>query len=243
MKRPAILLALAAVAYAAAALAVRPGFYDGFVPQAPYRWVSPPPEFRSSNQPPRDGRGSAKVAPNGTVDPGAIFTGDGQAALSFIPGAFATPPDRSPVTIEIKPVASFPDPVGVQLATNVYCISSSSPVAPGKDVLLTLTYSDQRPAPSDIYGYRPGGEWQKLGNTGAAAPFSISMRVSELGCFAGGYPSGAGQTPGPRVGGQTLPLLVAAAILIVVLAGVPLAVLRRRGGDAEDASPGAGGRR
>jgi len=49
-----------------------------------------------------------------------------------------------------------------------------------------------------------------------------------------GYPADAGVTAsGPRVGGgQLVPILVAVAILVVVLAGIPLAVLRRRGAGA-----------
>jgi hypothetical protein len=32
-------------------------------------------------------------------------------------------------------------------------------------------------------------------------------------------------------GGQTLPIVIAVAILVVVLAGIPLAILRRRSND------------
>ena len=232
MTRPLVLLAGAATLYLVAAWSVAPGFYDGFGPQAPYRWVSPPPQFKDSNQPPQSGQGTARVASTGVVDPGTVFTQDGQASISFVPGAFVTPADRSPVSLTIRPVADFPDPGGVHLATNVYCISSTAPLAPGKDVLVTLTFSDQLPAPSDIYEYQGSGPWTKVGSTGAAAPFSISARATSIGCYAGGYPASAKKSAaGARVGGgQTLPVLVAVAILVVVLAGIPLAIVRRRGG-------------
>jgi hypothetical protein len=226
------------VAYVLAAWAVAPGFYDGIAPPQPYRWVSPPPQFRASNQVPLTGHGSVRVATNGKVDPGSVFTQDGQAAISFVPGAFVAPADRSPVTIDLKPVSDFPDPGMVHLATNVYCVTSSSPLAPGQDVLVTLQFSDQLPAPGDIYEYQGSGPWQKIGNTGSAAPFFIAARPGSLGCFAGGYPANAsGTAQGARVsGGQTLPIIVAVAILVVVLAGIPLAVLRRRsaGEDEEE---------
>lgn len=226
------LLALAAAGYTLAAWSVAPGFYDGIAPPQPYRWMSPPPQLARDNQPPLPGSGSVAVAGNGLVNPGTVFTQDGQASISFVPGAFQTPPDRSRVTIEIKPVATFPDPGQVQVATNVYCFTSSSPLAAGKDVLITLHYSDQLPAPGDVYGYESQRAWRKLGNTGAAAPYQVAVRTSFLGCFAGGYPKDAGRPAGPRVaGGQTLPIVVALLILIVVLAGIPLAVLRRRGHD------------
>jgi hypothetical protein len=242
LDRRVAVLALAVVAYAIAAWAVAPGFYDGIAPPQPYRWVSPPPQLRASNQQPQSGQASVKVT-GGVVDPGSAFAQDGQAALAFIPGAFQTPPDRSPVTITIKPVATFPDPgPKLRLATNVYCFTSSSPLAPGKDVLVTLQYSDQMPPPVDIYESENNGPWKKLGNTGNAAPFYIAVRATSLGCFAGGYDATAGQTAqGTRVGGgQTLPILVAVAILVVVLAGVPLAVLRRReSADEEEEEGGA----
>jgi hypothetical protein len=140
------------------------------------------------------GHGSARVASNGSVDQGSIFTQDGQAAVSFVPGAFVAPADRLPVTIHIKPVAEFPDPDGTHLSTNVYCVTSSSPLAPGKDVLVTLQFSDQLPAPSDIYEYQGDGPWQKIGSTGSAAPFYIAARASSLGCFAAGYQAMPGRT-------------------------------------------------
>src|SRR5262249_56451373 len=62
------------------------------------------------------------------------------------------------------------------------------------------------------------------------APFYIAARATSLGCFAGGYPANAKQSAqGARLGGgQALPIIVALAILVVVLAGIPLAVMRRR---------------
>jgi hypothetical protein len=228
-------LAGAVVAYALAAWAVAPGFYDGIAPPQPYRWVSPPPQFRSSNQQPQSGHQSVKVN-GGKVDPATVFTQDGQASISFTTGAFVAPPGGAPVTIDIRPEPVFPDPGGTHLSTNVYCVTASSALAAGQQLLVTLQYSAQLPAPSDVYEYQGTGPWQGIGNTGSAAPFYISARASALGCFAAGYPANAGQTAqGARVsGGQAVPIVVALVILVVVLAGIPLAVLRRRGGDQEE---------
>jgi hypothetical protein len=233
----AALLALAVVAYAIAAWAVAPGFYDGIAPPAPYRWVSPPPQFRASNQPPLTGHATIRVN-NGRVDPGSVFTQDGQAAISFTPGAFVAPADGSQVTIQIAPQTTFPDPGDIQLATNVYCFTSTAPLGSGKDALITLQYSSGLPAPGDVYMYEGSGPWRKIGNTGSAAPFYIAARTTALGCFAGGYPKNASQAAGARLGGQTLPIIVALAILVVVLAGIPLAVLRRRGDASGDEDEG-----
>ena len=236
-RRRVAALGLAVVAYALAAWAVAPGFYDGIAPPQPYRWVSPPPELRSTNQQPLNGHATIKVAANGVVDPASVFTQDGQTAVSFVPGAFATPPDRSPVTIDIRTQATFPDPGTVHLSTNVYCVTSSSSLVPGKDVLVTLQFSTQIQAPSDVYEYQGDGQWRKLGSTGSAAPYYIAARATQLGCFAAGLAAGARSQSSVQAGGQgaqTLPIIVALAILVVVLAGIPLAVLRRRGSAGDE---------
>jgi hypothetical protein len=233
--RPIVVLVLAVVAYGLAAWAVAPGFYDGIAPPAPYRWVSPPPQFRSSNQQPLSGHATARVASNGQVDPGSVFTQDGQASLSFVPGTFAAPPDRSPVAIDIKPQSTFPDPgAQLQLVTNVYCFTTSSPLVPAKDPLVTLQFSTAVAQPSAVYEYEGDGPWRKIGSTGSAAPYYIAARVTALGCFAGGSPpTGRAAPSSPN---QTLPIVAVLAVAIVVLAGIPLLVLRRRsgGGDGDE---------
>jgi len=170
------------------------------------------------------------------VDPATVFTQDGQASISFTTGAFATPPDHTAVSIDIKPQVVFPDPGGIHLSTNVYCVTATSTLAAGQQLLVTLQYSASLPAPSDVYQYQGTGPWKGIGNTGSAAPFYISARADALGCFAAGYAANAQQTAqGARVsGGQAVQIIVALAILVVVLAGIPLAVLRRRGGDDEE---------
>jgi hypothetical protein len=223
-----IALVLAAVGYVLAAWAVPPGFFDGLAPPAPYRWVSPPPQLKQGNQPPLTGHGAANVGPTGQVEPGSIFTADNQAEISFIPGAFTTPANHSPVTIDITPVGTFPSPGSIHLVTNVYCFRSTSPIAPGRDALITLTYSDSVPGPSSIYGYQQSGPWQKIGSTGTSAPYTISARAHQLGCFAAGGTQSTSGGAGLGGGGQMLPVLVAILIVLVLLAGLPLVVLRRR---------------
>jgi hypothetical protein len=221
------------VAYALAAWAVTPGFYDGIAPPQAYRFVSPPPALRAANQPPQSGHGTVKVGTQGVVDPGNVFTQDGQAALSFLPGSFVTPPGNGAVTIDIQPQPTYPAPTGFQLATNVYCFTSSSPLVAGKDPLVTLQFPTNSTAPTDVYQYVTGATWQKLGSSGSAAPYYIAARAATLGCFAGGYVLGAARPAGSA--GASLPVVAAIAVGVVVLAGIPLLVLRRRGleGDGE----------
>ncbi len=228
------MFAAAAALYAAAALAVPPGFFDGFTQQVPYRFVKPPPCCAHNNQPPAAGHLAIKVGSSGQTDPASVFTNDEspQAILSLLPGAFDDP-DRSAVSVDITPEAGYPDLAGLQCATNIYLFKASKALK--LEGLITLRYSDQIPAPSDIWtAPANGGPWTKLGSTGSAAPFQIGVRTKQLGYFAGCYPPGASVKPnGPTVGGgQTLPIIVALAVVLVVLGGIPLALMRRRENEA-----------
>jgi hypothetical protein len=233
--RRLILLAAAVVAYVLAAWAVVPGFFDGIAPPAPYRFVSPPPALRATNQPPLSGHATVRADAQGLTEPGNVYTQDSQASIAFLPGTFAAPTAGSSVTVDVTPQTAFPAPSGFRLATNVYCITASTALVAGKDPLVTLQYSSQVLAPSDVYEYAPGGTWQKIGSIGSAAPYYIAARATTLGCFGAGYVPG---TTSPSGAGTSLPIIAGLAVAVVVLAAVPLLVLRRRGmyedGEADD---------
>jgi hypothetical protein len=234
------LLAAAAALYVLAAWQVAPGFYDGFAPPQPYNWVSPPPGVQNPG-PPQSGQVTARVT-RGVVDPGTAFTNDGQAMLSWIPGAFQTPASGGSVTIQIKPVRGQAGPPDVRLTTNIYQITATQPLV--KNAVVTLRYSDQLPAPTALWIGDQSGTWRSLGSSPNAATYTITSSTSSLGYFAAGFPADVTPPAGAAKvsGGQLLPILVAAAILLVVLAGVPLALLRRRSedGEGEGDRPGRG---
>jgi hypothetical protein len=218
----------ALVAYLVAAWAVPPGFFDGLAPPGPYRWASPPPQFKNGNQQPLAGHTTVNAGPNGQLQSGTASTGDRQAAVSWTGTALQAPAGAGQATFEIQPQRTYPNPGDVTLRTNVYCFKSDATVAKGQQVLITLTYSDGVPSPTAIYGVSEGGgQWKRLGSAGNSAPFTISVRTGELACFAGGTEKAQSSSSG--VPGQPLPLLVAILIVLVLLAGLPLVVLRRRG--------------
>ena len=235
------LLALAVAAYSLAAWLVAPGFYDGIGPIQPYNWVSPPPAFVNSNLPPKSGHMEIKVV-NGVSDANSAFTDDGQIVLGFLPGAFNAGGATS-VTVDIKPVAQFPAPAPYQFATNVYLVTASAPlVAPslgchqgGQEdkscVNVTLRYSNGIPQPSDVYlAPSADAQWSALGANLSAQVYVISARTDGLlGYFAAGYPANA-QPGNVTLGGSTLPYIVAGAIGLVLIAGIPMALMRRRRG-------------
>jgi hypothetical protein len=231
VKRP-VLLAVAAAVYLIAAWMVAPGFYDGFAPQQPYNWTTPPPVAAPGNLPPRSGHLDIKVI-GGVTDANSAFTEDGQVVISFLPGAFDAT-GKTSISVDIKPESTFPPPTGLHFATNVYLITADAPLV--KDAKATdscrpscivLRYSDLVPAPSFIYqAADANGPWKSIGGA-EGQPFTIQTTTNLLGYFAAGYSANATRQASTGAS-QLLPIAVAVLILGVLIAGIPLAMVRRR---------------
>jgi hypothetical protein len=222
MKRP-ILLAVTAAIYLMAAWMVAPGFYDGFTPIQPYNWVSPPPQAPPGNQPPLSGHLDIKVI-DGVSDANSAFTDDGQVVIGFLPGAFDVT-GKTSISVDIKPESTFPPPTGLQFVTNVYLITADAPLVMNAN--LVLVYSNILPAPSFIYlATDAGGPWKSIGGA-ESQPFTIQASTKQLGYFAAGYPANAINRSSSSTT-QLLPIAVAVLILGVLIAGIPLAMVRRR---------------
>ncbi|HKT83380.1 MAG TPA: hypothetical protein VJQ84_06035 [Solirubrobacterales bacterium] len=229
-----MLLGAGAAAYVGAAWSVAPGFYDGIGPAPVYRWVSPPPgQVSNANHPPLGGSANIPVDGSNGTAPLTAFTGDGQLVISFVGDSFQLSPGQQSVHIDIKAVGTFPTP-NFKLGTNAYLVTANAPLK--KQAFVQLTYSNNIPAPSYVYQAPEGGAWRNLGASQISAVYSLSTRTSSLGYFAGGYPSNVSPPPGAVHvgGGQTLPIIVAAIILLVLLGGIPLALFRRGRGDEEE---------
>ena len=225
------LLVLAAIAYIVAAWSVAPGFYDGFTPPQPYNFVCPPPQ-QGANAQPSSGHLTIQAF-HGSSDAGSAFTDDGQIVIGFLPGAFDMT-SKSTVNIDIKPVSPCPKPAGLRFVTNTYLITSDSPLL--KPANLVIRYSNVAPDPSYIYrATSVDGPWAKITVQQQAQLWTISTSTDQLGYFSAGFPSNAISTG--QSNQQVLPIIVAVLIVAVLLAGVPLTVLRRRqarAGDDED---------
>ena len=224
--RRALLLAAAVATYMVAAWMVAPGFYDGFGPPQPYNWTCPPPQA-GSNLKPSAGHLDIKVI-GGVSDANSVYPNkDGQIGILFLPGALDAT-GKTTISVDITPLPTCPQPPGIRFVTNVYQITASAPLV--KPANLVLVYTNLEPAPTDVYfATDPAGPWKSIGAAQQAAPFTIDTSTRSFGYFAAGYPS-ASPPPGAVSvgGGQVLPIVVAVLIGLVVLAGVPLAILRRR---------------
>jgi hypothetical protein len=222
----AALLAAAVATYVVAAWMVAPGFYDGFGPPQPYNWTCPPPQA-GANLKPSSGHLDIKVI-GGVSDANSVYPNkDGQIGILFLPGALDAT-GKTTISVDITPLPTCPQPPGIRFVTNVYQITASAPLV--KPANLVLVYTNLEPAPTDVYfATDPAGPWKSIGAAQQAAPFTIDSSTRSFGYFAAGYPS-ASPPPGAVSvgGGQVLPIVVAVLIGLVVLAGVPLAILRRR---------------
>jgi hypothetical protein len=224
VKRIAV-LATAAAVYVLAAWMVAPGFYDGFGPPLPYNFVCPPPQSGTTPKP-SSGHSTIKVI-GGVSDADSAYTGDGQAVVGFLPGAF-DPAGQTTITVDVTPLPTCPQPPGIRFVTNVYDITASAKLV--KPASVVLRYSNLLPDPANVYSAGSAdGPWTPHPRNQDAALWTAQITTTSLGKFAAGNPT-ASPPPGTvRVGGgQVLPIVVAALIVLVVLAGVPLAVLRRR---------------
>jgi hypothetical protein len=230
------LFATATAAYLMAAWMVAPGFYDGFGPPLPYNFVCPPPQ---SGTTPKASSGHSAIKVIGAVsDADAAYTGDGQAVVGFLPGAF-DPAGQAVITVDVTPLPTCPQPPGIRFVTNVYDVTASAKLV--KPANMVLRYSNLLPDPTDVYSASSAdGPWTPHPRNQDAALWTAQITTTSLGYFAAGYSAASPPTGTVRVGGgQLLPIVVAALIVLVVLAGVPLAVLRRRRSDeSEDEGEG-----
>ena len=219
-------MALTAAMYMAGAWMVAPGFYDGIEPIQPYNFVCPPPSAGAgSGIQPSSAHLDIKVI-NGVSDANSAVTDDGQVAVGFLPGAFDVT-GKSNVSVDITPVRPCPKPPGLHFATNTYLISADAPLVKGAN--LVMAYSAVEPDPSFVYSAASAdGPWTNIGSSQQARFWTIQPAglVTKLDYFAAGYPSDA--VAKNSLGNQLLPAVIALLIVGVLVAGIPLAVIRRR---------------
>ena len=224
IRRP-VLIALAAALYIGAAWLVAPGFYDGISPSQPYNYVCPPVVAgANSGVSPSSGHLNINVI-NGVSDANSAFTNDGQFVIGFLPGAFDAT-DRSTVSVDITPVSPCPTANGLHFATNTYLVTASAPLVKAAHVV--MVYSNLEPDPSFVYNAATlDSPWRNLGSSQQAQFWTIqpASPTRELGYFAAGYPSNAISSAATS---QLLPAAVALLIIGVLVAGIPLAIVRRR---------------
>lgn len=142
-----------------------PPIYDGiYVPPAPYRYQSPPPNVANGNQPPLSGQ-TILPAPGGKVAGGGVTTDDQQVITFWGPGTLRVGAGASDAKCTIAPVANPPPPpAGIEIRGNVYRITcvgepGNGPVTLANTFHLTLRTP---PGPVNDIRYYDGQTWHNL---------------------------------------------------------------------------------
>ncbi len=225
--RALLLLAAVAAAYVLVAWSTEPGFFDGLAPQQPYHWVSPPPQSAPFNQQPSAAHQTVTTEPGvQTLDVGTL---DRQAQLLFGPDVFG---GAGSLVVDVEPVAQFPHISRFQPSTNVYLIRASAPLA--RPAQVRLMFSEMARTGRLYRASYPDGPWQSVG-----APDSqgLSYFVGDTAALPAYFVGGSPVTPTRSRETLNLQLVAAVAVAVVLLAAVPLLLLRRRSARAGEEGP------
>lgn len=168
--------------------------FDGLpLPQAPYRYVNPPPDLASSNQPPESGQATLPVQ-DGQVPGGGVQTGDGQVLVFFGLGALRASSSATSVSIRVDPVTDPPaPPAGKQIQGNVYRVSatetpSGAAVTVVRGYNITMRYP---PGPFQELQFYDGSTWQPLRTSTISGNPYAGATPTALGEMAATAPAGA----------------------------------------------------
>ena len=231
-------------AYVVATMAtgqLRPGrarpLFDGFTPPPAYRWVNPPPEFRSGNQKALSGKLTppADLGPAGPTQLEAA-TDDAQVLITFSKTGVPPAPGATGATVEITaldPASLGPLPHGIRVDGNGYKVAmgylpsgASIPalVQPGN---IFLSY----PTTADRIEYSPDGKaWQSLSAQQVGNNLQLGAVFTKAGYYEAAAPGSAPLTKRSGSGGLTTGLLIMAAVAFVIFTPLIVLFVRRRPG-------------
>jgi hypothetical protein len=228
-----VLLAAATGLYVVAAWQSPPGFYDGFAPAADtYRWVKAPDGVTTNGLMPLPGNaGLAVSTDHSRVAVGAAATGEKppQAQVSIPAGAF-NPPAADTVEVNLTPTAAPSRPETAVIVGNLYCVTATTSIAKGQELRLMLRYSSQLPSADTIYRYDDETRtWSRLPTVHDGQAAIVSATITSLGCYAPASGAAVAATSATKASGNSfLPIIAGAAAVLVLLAGLPLYLRKRR---------------
>jgi hypothetical protein len=202
---------------------VRP-LYDGLAPPVPYRYVTPPDEFKDSNEPPLPARQEVELTDLGSAA-ASIATDDGQAAIVLREGSIAPKPGERRALVEITPLDPErvgPPPDGLQYDGNAYryrvtYASSGTEAALATPVTVVLRF----PAFATGLFRRDRNRWADMQATPVAASLQVFADTPRLGMFVAAGP----HTKSNRA------LLIGIASGVAALTAIAAALLARRARD------------
>lgn len=193
--------------------------FDGVAPLPPYHWVLPPPSLARDNQPPDGGTGSVTLTAAGS-QPGAVPTGDEQAAVVFPQGSIAPRPSETTVRVTLTPldpatVASAP--TGLAFDGNAYRIQAVYGVSHAPAVLIKKVNVALRfPASGTKILRASGSGWTDLGATTIPPAMQDVGDTDTLGIFVAAGPVNRGPSLSTVLYRTFTILLWAAAVVVLI---------------------------
>lgn len=214
---------------------------DGVGPPQPYRWVSPPPDLASGNQPPSSGVFHVALAGGGSR-PEVFVTSDNQVTVVVPKDAFEHHPGQIEVTLTVDPLdpAALASPgTDLTIFGNAYRLRATyrpsgddAPLALPLDVILLYPVTPNLHASlHQLYTSPDGTTWTAQEGSDSLAQQQAEGPMPALGYVTvAGDPGASPVTPTGGSGGST-----STAIVLIVLAacigliGLGL-IVRGRGG-------------
>jgi hypothetical protein len=220
----AVYAALAALSGHLSPLARGP-LLDGIGPPQAYRWVSPPPDLASANQPPSSGVFHIPLDPNGSR-PEVFVTSDNQVTVVVPQGAFDKAPGQIEVTLKVDALdpATLSSPgEGLTIFGNAYRLQATyqpsgdkAPLAlPLDGVLLYPSTASLHASVHALYTSRDGKTWTAQDGSDSLAQQQAEGPMPTLGfVMVAGEPGASPSTPAGGSGGGSS----STAIVLIVLA-------------------------
>jgi hypothetical protein len=218
-------------------LARRP-LLDGLAPPTPYRWVEPPVELVTSNEPPSSGRFKVRLGAEGSRT-SVMTTDDAQVTWVAPKGAFAFAEGQRAVEITIQPLApsAFAEPEPpLEIAGNVYLLEATyrpsgepAPLAASTTIILVYPLLSNDHGGHAVLASETGDDWTTLETSDLP---SIQQADAELAMVGHVAVARTGSTsPSPSAGGggsSTGTILVSAGIALLAFVAIYL-ILGARG--------------
>ena len=211
-------------------LGLRP-LFDSFQPPPAYRWVKPPKELASSNQPPSKASKSVQLGATGSANTD-VSTDDTQVLLSLPDGAIGShAPDKSvAATVDpIDPGTLAPLPAPYSADGNAYKVGltyqpSNTPVPNlAKQGSLLLRY----PSTATVMLYSADGQsWQPIDTVPSPGNQTVLGQIKSPGYFVAAVNAIAPKKKGKGVNPLVVGFEIAGALVVV---GIVVSLFRRPG--------------
>ncbi len=218
-------------------LAGRP-LLDGLAPPTPYRWVEPPIELVTSNEPPSSGRFKIRVGPEGSRT-SVMTTDDAQVTWIAPKGSFAFAEGQRAVEITIEPLApsaaAEPEPP-LEIAGNVYLLEAAyrpsgdpAPLAMDSTIVLVYPLLSNDHGGHTVLASETGTEWTALQTSDLPSIQQADAELDVVGYVAVARTGSPSPSPSASGGGTSVgTILVSSAIAVLTFVAVYLIFGARR---------------